>query len=66
MIMLIINKTDLAGIKGIGKTIIDKFQEFKETGTLKAIEKEKENREIQFINKKEGNEPRPSDNAENY
>ena len=46
----IVDKKDLAGIKGIGKTIIDKFQEFKETGTLKAIEKEKENPMFLFTN----------------
>ena len=39
----IVNKEDLAGIRGIGKTIIAKFQEFKETGTLQALEKEKKN-----------------------
>ena len=39
----IVNKEDLKGIKGIGNTIIGKFQEFKETGTLNALEKEKNN-----------------------
>ena len=39
----IVNKEDLKGIKGIGNTIIEKFQEFKETGTLNALEKEKNN-----------------------
>ena len=35
----VVNKEDLNGIKGIGNTIIEKFQEFKETGTLHALEK---------------------------
>ena len=39
----VVNKEDLKGIKGIGNTIIGKFQEFKETGTLNALEKEKNN-----------------------
>ena len=44
------NKEDLQGIKGIGKTIIEKFQEFKETGTLQTLEKEKENPMFIFTN----------------
>ena len=46
----IVNKEDLAGIRGIGKTIIAKFQEFKETGTLQALEKEKKNPMFVFTN----------------
>jgi len=34
---------DIAGLKGIGKTILAKFQEFIDTGKLKAIEQEKAN-----------------------
>ena len=44
----VVNKEDLNGIKGIGNTIIEKFQEFKETGTLHALEKEKNNPMIIF------------------
>ena len=44
------NKEDLRGIKGIGKTIIEKFQEFKETGTLQTLEKEKQNPMFIFTN----------------
>lgn len=43
-------KEDLKGIKGIGKTIIAKFEEFKQTGTLQAIEKEKQNPMFVFTN----------------
>ena len=43
-------KEDLNGIKGIGKTIIAKFEEFKQTGTLQAIEKEKQNPMFVFTN----------------
>jgi NAD-dependent DNA ligase len=46
----IINKEDLNGIRGIGKTIIAKFEEFKETGTLQSLEKEKENPMFIFTN----------------
>ena len=44
------DKKDLNGIKGVGKTIIAKFEEFKETGTLKALEKEKNNPMFVFTN----------------
>ena len=39
----IIQVKDIADLKGIGKTITSKFQEFIDTGKLNAIEKEKSN-----------------------
>ena len=34
---------DIKGLKGVGKTIVDKFNEFVKTGTLSVIEREKNN-----------------------
>ena len=46
-----INSLDqIKDLKGVGKTILAKFQEYLETGKLKAIEKEKENPLLLFTN----------------
>ena len=44
------NVKEITDLKGIGKTILAKFQEFIDTGKLQAIEKEKENPMFIFTN----------------
>ena len=39
---------DIKGLKGVGKTIVDKFNEFVKTGTLSVIEREKNNPVLLF------------------
>lgn len=42
--------TQISDLKGIGKTIMAKFQEYLDTGKLRAIEKERENPMLLFTN----------------
>ena len=41
---------DIKGLKGIGKTIVEKFEEFVKTGTLAVLEREKNNPLLLFSN----------------